>query len=988
MSILQNIEFFRNSFILVPELKEKYLETVLIAPQPTDKTDKIRLFCSCSRGKAPKCDHAKAITEAYRFYVEKNDNMDIIQRFEQSIFLKIFAPLAQSNPISVQSVELVAAELVSSPHVYLTVARKRQIIYFSTGTDRQRFLSRINKMTEKNAFQTRFTLMQQVRRFVLTETEKQMVHAGHKTIRLASEESLWYRLAYHCYREFDINDITFTTHIDAATGDFMVAIETKSAQKLLTAFIAPDAVLGMVHRLNSASVPAKDMIQIGAEEKEIFFRIEKKSNAHHAAIVPLIQHELPNGEKAYYELEAKFVYGTSAYFPALNKIVSFSAASVKILAQKWYARRTVKQDELSRFIQRHQQIFTLETSSGNHDSNQQLDLFAQSKTANLNRIVAMDYITEFDTVAIKPLVFGAPWCTVAVTYQKGTTEVSIVDVLKVRQRKERFLITDTAIIDCNSEQIARLNIGSGTITKKGTVTLHRAAVFHLCNSHETALKPIEKGRHAAALHQLLNVSPRKPLESLHSSDVNFRSYQTNGIQWLLFLYDNQLGGLLCDDMGLGKTHQVLGFFLALQQQRECRGPFLVICPTTVLSHWQQIINRFFPKLTSVCFHGSTRERIEDCTAFDVMLTSYGILRNDTSYLSSVPFAVTVFDEVHHCKNAQSQNFKAALQIQSPLKIGLTGTPIQNTLSELKALFDLVLPGYLGSDTLFEKQFIAPMAVVRNEDTVKQLRKMVSPFMLRRLKSTVLDELPPKIEDEMLCAMSSQQQTLYTDALHTRGAELLAMLKNESQPVPYVHVFSLLNLLKQICNHPALLYHDPFHFTNYSSGKWNVFTELLDECLEAQQKVVIFSQYLDMIAIIERFMQMRKTGYVTLTGSVRDRKSVIDTFNTDDACRVFIGSLKAGGVGIDLIGGSVVIHYDRWWNAAVEDQATDRVYRIGQKRGVQVFKLITEQTIEEKIAKIILRKKELVDDTLIEDSPDSVKTFTREELISLLEQTLE
>jgi SNF2 family DNA or RNA helicase len=309
-----------------------------------------------------------------------------------------------------------------------------------------------------------------------------------------------------------------------------------------------------------------------------------------------------------------------------------------------------------------------------------------------------------------------------------------------------------------------------------------------------------------------------------------------------------------------------------------------------------------------------------------------------------------------------------------MKLGLTGTPIENALTELKALFDLVLPGYLGSDEQFAR---------RTASGVDTVRRMIAPFVLRRVKAAVLDELPEKIEDIRKCELSEEALGLYRQALASKGAPLVEQLRSSAAPLPYIHIFALLTLLKRICDHPALVGGRPDAYQRYRSGKWDLFQELLFESLDGGQKVVVFSQFLGMLAIMERLLRDLGVGYAVLTGATRERGQVIRRFNEDPACRVFLGSLRAGGTGIDLVGGTVVIHYDRWWNAAREDQATDRVHRIGQRRAVQVFKLVTEGTLEEKISAIIERKRRLMESVVRPDDARLDKIFSREELIDLL-----
>ncbi len=299
---------------------------------------------------------------------------------------------------------------------------------------------------------------------------------------------------------------------------------------------------------------------------------------------------------------------------------------------------------------------------------------------------------------------------------------------------------------------------------------------------------------------------------------------------------------------------------------------------------------------------------------------------------------------------------------------------------------MVLPGYLGNDEAFAERYVRNMPEDGEDNPrLEELRRMISPFVLRRLKASVLDELPEKIEDDRTCELSPEQIKLYRKAIKTRGAPLVDQIKDEETPLPYIHIFALLNYLKQVCDHPALALKKTDQARKYRSGKWELFREILQECLDAGLKVVVFTQYLGMIDMMSRHLRELEIDFVTLTGASTQRGDIVDRFNEDETCRVFLGSLKAGGTGIDLVGGSVVIHYDRWWNAAREDQATDRVHRIGQKRAVQVFKLITEGTLEEKIAAIIDRKRDLMESVVQEDDPRLAKIFSRDELLGLLRQ---
>jgi SNF2 family DNA or RNA helicase len=316
------------------------------------------------------------------------------------------------------------------------------------------------------------------------------------------------------------------------------------------------------------------------------------------------------------------------------------------------------------------------------------------------------------------------------------------------------------------------------------------------------------------------------------------------------------------------------------------------------------------------------------------------------------------------------------KIQAAIKIGITGTPVENNPTELWSLMELAMPGYLGPFEAFAKRYTGDKAAELDD-----LSRRIRPFTLRRLKSSVLKELPSKIEDIRTCLLSEEQVGLYRNIISTKGAALVSELLDVDRNIPYMHIFQVLSLLKQICDHPALVTKDDPGKNR--SGKMDLLEELLDESLESGHKVVIYSQYVQMIDIISFMLKDKAVDHAVLTGKSRNRGEIVERFNEDEKCRVFVGSLLAGGVGIDLTAASVVIHYDRWWNAAKEDQATDRVHRIGQNRSVHVLKLVTEGTLEERISALIEQKRAIMDRIVQEDDPLLLKGFDREELTALL-----
>ena len=476
---------------------------------------------------------------------------------------------------------------------------------------------------------------------------------------------------------------------------------------------------------------------------------------------------------------------------------------------------------------------------------------------------------------------------------------------------------------------------------------------------------------------------KKP--SLSLLKANLRPYQKLGIQWLWKLYCNKISALLCDEMGLGKTHQAMALLSSSFIENKSKK-FLIICPTSVIYHWEDLLKKFVPAIKSTVFHGFLRNLTNFATnEANILLTSYGIFRLEQESLCSFNYDIAIFDEIQVAKNWLSKTHQSLKKINATMKLGLTGTPLENNISELKAIFDIILPDYFPKDHVFKEFFIHPIEKTNDEEKKRLLSNLIKPFILRRKKSEVLQDLPEKIEEIAYCDLSYEQIDLYNSIIKQSKTEILKEFNDSPKSINYLHIFSILSKLKQICNHPSLIKKDIATYYKHKSGKWELFLELITEALVSNQKIVIFSQYLDMISIIENYFKSKKIGFETIKGSTKNRQKKINKFKKDPKCEVFIASLLAAGVGIDLSCASVVIHYDRWWNPAKENQATDRVHRIGQNRGVQVFKLVTKNTIEEKIHMIIEKKKDIINKTISSDETETIKKLSKEEIISILQE---
>jgi hypothetical protein len=583
------------------------------------------------------------------------------------------------------------------------------------------------------------------------------------------------------------------------------------------------------------------------------------------------------------------------------------------------------------------------------------------------------------------------------------TELGSVDIHRVWQavaENKRYLFTSAGLIVLKHSRFSWLKgiskkrwLKEGKQLRLNTLDWLRLSVFDDVRVPEG--KSSEAVETRRVLQELQSFRTEIPI-NFSSLKSDLRTYQEIGVKWLWFLYCHGLSGLLCDEMGLGKTHQAMGLLAAahheVSQSEKGGGKYLIVCPTSVIYHWQELLKRFLPNLNVSTFYGIGRslEAFQEEGAQSanesqkqILLTSYGTLRSEKKALSKIPFDIAIYDEIQTAKNAHSQTHQALKKIKASMRIGLTGTPIENRLLELKALFDIVIPGYMPTEAHFKELFVNP--IEKNQDPEKKalLGRLIRHFILRRKKSEVLLELPEKIEEIAYCDLSDEQRELYRKAFLMHKESLLNDLKDNDKPVPYLHVFALLSTLKQICDHPCMITKQFSEFQKHRSGKWDLFVERLQETRDSGQKLVVFSQYLEMLNMIEAYLIENKINFAGIRGSTRNRKEQLDRFRDDPQCEVFVASLQAVGVGVDLVSASVVIHYDRWWNPARENQATDRVHRIGQNRGVQVFKMVTKGTIEEHIHYLIERKTALVEGIIGFDDQDQIKGLDRQDLLELL-----
>jgi SNF2-related domain/SNF2 Helicase protein/Helicase conserved C-terminal domain len=444
----------------------------------------------------------------------------------------------------------------------------------------------------------------------------------------------------------------------------------------------------------------------------------------------------------------------------------------------------------------------------------------------------------------------------------------------------------------------------------------------------------------------------EPPEGLRAT---LRPYQGRGLSWLAQMSELGLGGCLADDMGLGKTVQVIA--LHLHRRPLEVGPTLVVCPTSLLGNWERELARFAPDVPVRRYHGGDRH-LEELAADEVVLVTYGVVRRDRAVLAEVGWGLVVADEVQHAKNPLSRTARELRAIPAPARVALTGTPVENRLTELWSILDWTTPGLLGPLERFRRSVAVPVERYRDADATERLARVVRPFLLRRRKSDprIAPELPAKTETDRVVPLTAEQATLYEAVVRETLAKIAASEGIERRGL----VLVLLTALKQICNHPAQYLHEPGPLPG-RSGKLTALDELLDVILAEGEAALVFSQYVEMCGLIRAHLADRGVPTLFLHGRVpaRRREEMVARFQ-DSAAPVFLLSLKAGGVGLNLTRATHVLHYDRWWNPAVEDQATDRAYRIGQERPVQVHRLVTEGTLEDRIATLLASKRGLAE----------------------------
>ena len=490
--------------------------------------------------------------------------------------------------------------------------------------------------------------------------------------------------------------------------------------------------------------------------------------------------------------------------------------------------------------------------------------------------------------------------------------------------------------------------------------------------------------------ELIATVDHKDIEELITApkglNANLRSYQLMGYKWLTLLDKYGLGGILADDMGLGKTVQMLAVVLSYIENAKNPKPSIVVCPSSLTLNWENEINKFAPSIKTLIIHGNSEERakqIKSILDYQIIVTSYDSLKRDVDIYEeqNIEFKYIIADEAQYIKNNNTQNAKTIKVIHSETRYALTGTPIENSLSELWSIFDFIMPGYLLSYKKFKEQYEIPIAKDNDIECMNRLKMMIEPFVLRRIKKEVLTELPDKTVTVLNNEMQDEQLKIYASYIARAKEEAIREIGENGFERSQIKILALLMRLRQICCHPSLF------LNNYhgESSKMNQCMEVIKDAILAGHKILLFSGYTSMFEILERELKREKIKYSKLTGQTKvgDRIKLVDEFNEDEEIKVFLISLKAGGTGLNLIGADVVIHYDPWWNLSAENQATDRTYRIGQKRNVQVYKLITKNSIEEKIYELQKKKARLAEN-MLSTQQTFINKLSKDDIMALFE----
>lgn len=569
----------------------------------------------------------------------------------------------------------------------------------------------------------------------------------------------------------------------------------------------------------------------------------------------------------------------------------------------------------------------------------------------------------------------------------------IKDILKDYNIKKKYHklksgdfldLTDNKDLDLLDEMATTLDIDYSKV-KNGIVNLpiNRSLYFEKLMNSNKEISIAKNEQFTELINNIGNTEISEDIKIDEEFESKLRDYQKVGYKWLKTLEKYKFGGILADDMGLGKTLQIIAI-LRTEIQSKNKTTSIVVCPSTLVLNWKAEVEKWCDSIKTLIVRGNAEERkekLDNYMEYDLVITSYDLLKRDIENYENKNFKYIIADEAQYIKNSTTQNATSLKSLNGEIKFALTGTPIENSIAELWSIFDFIMPGYLYNYNKFKKKFEEPILKYEDKDVLIRLKKLISPFVLRRVKKEVLTELPEKNITILENEMDEEQEKLYLSYMAQTKKEIAEELSDNSFEKSKFKILMLLTRLRQICCHPSLF------IENYkgNSGKLKQCLNLIVDAIKSGHKILLFSSYTSMFEIIEKELNKLNISYFKLVGDtpVNKRIEMVDEFNKNESIKIFLISLKAGGTGLNLTSADVVIHYDPWWNVSSENQATDRAYRIGQKNSVQVYKLITSNSIEEKINKMQERKEKLSKDVLSTEET-FINKMSKEEILDLFE----
>jgi SNF2 family DNA or RNA helicase len=598
---------------------------------------------------------------------------------------------------------------------------------------------------------------------------------------------------------------------------------------------------------------------------------------------------------------------------------------------------------------------------------------------------------EIKTVKLEPIIEfddsdGINWFDFNISYNLGGISYSrqeIMDLISYNRKGEAYLkFANQYYILENSRQEEKLSqVLENSQTQADS---YRAPYYSLLYYRKLIGELGIEFREQKVFNQLAeDITSQKVVErsEVPSAVKNIlRDYQVSGFNWLNFLVKYNFGGILADEMGLGKTLQVL----TLIKNLALPNPALVLCPRTLIYNWQEEAEKFFPDLKTLVYYGQPEERQvqqQQFKDFDLIISSYATISRDVKQLNQaeISFALLILDEAQHIKNHRTKRAAAVKKISAQHRLALTGTPLENSLAELWSIFDFLMPGYLGNFNYFRKKYLLPIKNNQADKILLELKERIAPFILRRSKKDVLQELPEKVINLHPVSMTQLQEDSYKTVLEEVKGELYQQVSQQGFNNSRLNVLAALTKLRQICDHPYLVLGEKGK--NHKSGKLEALKELIMDAVQSGHKLIVFSQFVKMLKLIRQELKKVKIKYQYLDGATRNRMARVKSFNQDPEISVFLISLKAGGVGLNLTAADIVIHVDPWWNPMVENQATDRAHRLGQQNKVMVYKLIARGTVEEKMVKL-KNKKQLLFDNIIENNINPIDAVSWEDIQQL------